>query len=135
MAISNEEQIGVFHNLNEIKASLQKIAPFSDDYALLLDRITSLAIEFDDISGEMNRNAEKLIDDPEQLNLLSQKLQLIFSLQKKHQVATVEELLAIQTGLENAVLELGTMEEDIAIFNCFVVFLYRAIRCYGGSNS
>ncbi|MCF6141991.1 DNA repair protein RecN [Flavobacterium sp. K77] len=114
LSISNEEQIGVLHNLNEIKASLQKIAPFSDDYALLLDRITSLAIEFDDISGEMNRNAEKLIDDPEQLNLLSQKLQLIFSLQKKHQVATVEELLAIQTGLENAVLELGTMEEDIA---------------------
>lgn len=114
LSISNEEQIGVFHNLNEIKASLQKIAPFSNDYALLLDRITSLAIEFDDISAEMNRNAEKLIDDPEQLNLLSQKLQLIFSLQKKHQVATVEELLAIQTGLENAVLELGTMEEDIA---------------------
>lgn len=115
LSISNEEQIGVLHNLNEIKASLQKIAPFSEEYNLLLDRITSLAIEFDDISGEMNRNAEKLIDDPEQLNLLSQKLQLIFSLQKKHQVATVEELLAIQTGLENAVLELGTMEEDIAI--------------------
>ncbi len=115
LAISEEEQIGVFHNLNEIKGSLQKIASFSDEYALLLDRITSLAIEFDDISGEMNRNAEKLIDDPEQLNLLSQKLQLIFSLQKKHQVATVEELLAIQTKLENAVLELGTMEEDIAI--------------------
>lgn len=115
LAISEEEQIGVFHNLNEIKASLQKIAPFSEEYNLLLDRITSLAIEFDDISGEMNRNAEKLIDDPEQLNLLSQKLQLIFSLQKKHQVATVEELLAIQTKLENAVLELGTMEEDIAI--------------------
>lgn len=114
LAISNEEQIGVFHNLNEIKAALQKIAPFSEEYNLLLERITSLAIEFDDISAEMNRNAEKLIDDPEQLNLLSQKLQLIFSLQKKHQVATVEELLAIQTGLENAVLELGTMEEDIA---------------------
>lgn len=115
LSISEEEQIGVLHNLNEIKASLQKIAPFSEEYNLLLDRITSLAIEFDDISGEMNRNAEKLIDDPEQLNLLSQKLQLIFSLQKKHQVATVEELLAIQTKLENAVLELGTMEEDIAI--------------------
>ncbi|MBC5862697.1 DNA repair protein RecN [Flavobacterium turcicum] len=115
LSISNEEQIGVLHNLNEIKASLQKIASFSEEYNLLLDRITSLAIEFNDISAEMNRNAEKLIDDPEQLNLLSQKLQLIFSLQKKHQVATVEELLAIQTGLENAVLELGTMEQDIAI--------------------
>ena len=79
-----------------------------------MERITSLTIEFDDISDELNRCAEKLINDPEQLDLLSQKLQLIFALQKKHQVATVEELLEIQTKLENAVLELGNLEEEIA---------------------
>jgi DNA repair protein RecN (Recombination protein N) len=113
LAIANEEQIGVLYNLNEIKNSVQKIAPFSTEYQLLLERITSIAIEFDDITGEMVRFSDKLINDPEQLNLISQKLQLIFSLQKKHQVATVEELLVIQSQLENAVLELGSMEDEI----------------------
>lgn len=114
LAIANEEQIGVLHNLNEIKLFLQKIASFSTDYHSLLERITSVIIEFDDISDEMNRCSEKLINDPEQLDLISQKLQVIFNLQKKHQVSSVDELLEIQANLENSVLALGNMEEEIA---------------------
>ncbi|WP_426091703.1 DNA repair protein RecN [Flavobacterium sp. DSR3-2] len=114
LAVANEEQIGVLHNLNEIKVSLQKIASFSTEYHTLLERITSLTIEFDDISDEMNRCSEKLINDPQQLDLISQKLQVIFTLQKKHQVSSVDELLQIQANLENSVLELCSMEEEIA---------------------
>jgi DNA repair protein RecN (Recombination protein N) len=113
LAIANEEQIGVMHNLKEIKISLQKIASFSPEYHSLLERISSLTIEFDDISDELNRCSEKLINDPEQLDLISQKLQLLYNLQKKHQVSLVDELIAIQTNLENTVLELGNMEEEI----------------------
>lgn len=114
LAVANEEEIGVFHNLNEIKNAIQKIAPFSVDYNLLFERITSLKIEFEDIAIELNRCSEKLINDPEQLNLINQKLQLIYNLQKKHQVSTVDDLLAIQAKLENSVLELGNIDEEIA---------------------
>lgn len=117
LAIANEEQIGVMHNLKEIKVSLQKIASFSPEYFSLVERITSLTIEFDDISVELNRCSDKLINDPEQLELISQKLQLIYNLQKKHQVSTVDELLEIQTKLENLVLELGNLEHEIASLN------------------
>jgi len=114
LAIANEEQIGVLHNLNEIKNTIQKIATYSTDYNLLFERITSLKIDFEDIAIELNRCSEKLINDPEQLNLINQKLQLIYNLQKKHQVSTVDELIAIQGTLENSVLELGNIDEEIA---------------------
>ncbi len=114
LALANEEQIGALSTLKEIKIALQKIASFAPEYALLLERITSLAIELDDISDELTNCSEKLINDPEQLDLISQKLQLIFNLQKKHQVTTVNELLAIQTSLENTLFELGNLESDIA---------------------
>jgi len=117
LAIANEEQIGVMHNLKEIKFSLQKIASFSPEYSLLLERISSLTIEFDDISIELIRCSEKLINDPEQLELINQKLQLIYNLQKKHQSSTVDELIEIQTKLENSVLELGNLEQEIAFLN------------------
>ncbi|MBG6110114.1 DNA repair protein RecN (Recombination protein N) [Flavobacterium sp. CG_9.10] len=115
LAVANEEQIGVLHNLNEIKVSLQKISSFSSEYYSLLERVTSIAIEFDDISDELNRCSEKLINDPEQLDLISQKLQVIFNLQKKHQVSSVDELLEIEANLENSVLELGNLEEEIIV--------------------
>ncbi|RXM41879.1 DNA repair protein RecN [Flavobacterium sp. YO64] len=113
LVIANEEQFGVFHNLNEIKGSLQKIAPFSSEYQNLFERITSLSIEFDDISKELQNAVEKLVNDPEQLEAISQKLQLIFNLQKKHHAASVEELLQIQEDLGNTLLELDNIEEEI----------------------
>lgn len=113
LAVANEEQIGVLYNLKEIKVSLQKIASFSTDYNLLLERISSVAIEFDDISDELSRCSDKLVNDPVQLDFIGQKLQLIYNLQKKHQVSTIDELLEIQTELENSVFELGNLEAEI----------------------
>ena len=117
LVIANEEQFGVFHNLNEIKASLQKITPFSVEYQNLFERITSITIEFDDVSRELQNASEKLLNDPEKLELTNQKLQLIYNLQKKHQANTVDELLEIQANLENAVIELGNIEEEIEILS------------------
>ena len=114
LAIANEEQIGVLHNLKEIKTALQKIATFSPEYNSILERITSLIIEFDDISEELNRCSEKLVNDPEQLELINQKLQLIYNLQKKHQVSSVDDLIEIQNNLENTLLEIGNLEEEIS---------------------
>ncbi|MCV9931699.1 DNA repair protein RecN [Flavobacterium sp. LS1R47] len=114
LAIANEEQFGVIQSLNEIKASLHKIATFSTEYGAFFERITSLAIDFDDVSGELQKASEKLLNDPAQLDFISQKLQVIYNLQKKHQVATVDDLIEIQTKLENSVLELGNIEEEIA---------------------
>jgi len=113
LSVSNDELLGVMNNLKEIKVTLQKIAPFSKDYQTLLERVSSITIEFDDITEELSRSSEKVISDPEQLDLISQKLQAIFNLQKKHQVSTVEELINVQSSLENLVLELGNIEEEI----------------------
>ena len=114
LAIANEEQFGVFHNLNEIKTALQKIALFSPEYQAIFERITSLAIEFDDVSKELQNSSEKLLNDPEKLELVSQKIQLIYNLQKKHQVTTVDELIEIQANLESKLFELDNIEEEIA---------------------
>jgi DNA repair protein RecN (Recombination protein N) len=114
LTIANEEQFGVFHSLNEIKNALQKVSPFSVEYQNLFERVTSLTIEFDDVSKELENCSEKLLNDPAQLELINQKLQSIYNLQKKHQVSTVDELLQIQSDLGNSLLELDNMDEEIA---------------------
>jgi DNA repair protein RecN (Recombination protein N) len=114
LAIAEEEQIGVIQNLKDIKASLQKIANLSTDYSSISERINSVLIEFDDIVSEVNVLAEQLVNDPEQLEFLNQKLQLIYSLQKKHQVNSIAELLIIQGELENKAFAIQHMEAAIS---------------------
>jgi DNA repair protein RecN (Recombination protein N) len=113
LAVSNDEQYGITHGLNEIKAALLKTSGFSPAYQLLSERINSLAIEFKDIVDELSRLTENLSQDPQQLELIGQKLQLIYSLQKKHQAATIEELLEIQAQLEQKVVSLTNIETEI----------------------
>lgn len=113
LALANEEQYGILQNLKEIKIALQKIIPFSPVYQSLFERINSLTIEFDDIINELSQQSEILIHDPENLELVNQKLQIIYNLQKKHQVNSVEELLEIQNDLDNKVVSLVELENEI----------------------
>ncbi|WP_395065854.1 DNA repair protein RecN [Flavobacterium sp.] len=113
LAIANEEQFGVLENLKEIKLSFQKIAGFSTEYNLLFERISSVLIEFDDIEKELTQVSDGIFSNPEELELTNQKLQLIYSLQKKHQVNSVDELLAIQNDLDNKVVSVTTLESEI----------------------
>jgi DNA repair protein RecN (Recombination protein N) len=52
-----------------------------------------------------------------ELDRIGQQLQLIYNLQKKHQVATIDELLEIQAQLENS-FELGNLEGEIKSDSC-----------------
>ena len=113
MALANEEQFGILQNLKELKIALQKTVGFSSDYKSLFERINSVSIEFDDIATELNQLSENLINDPEQLDLVNQKLQTIYNLQKKHQVGSVSELLEIQNDLDNKVVSVGELEIEI----------------------
>lgn len=114
VAIANDEQYGMALQLGELKSALQKTSAFSRDYQSLFERVNSIGIELKDIVSELERLTENLSADPEQLEIASQKLQLIYNLQKKHSVATVEELLEIQSGLESKVVSVSNLENDIA---------------------
>lgn len=113
LAIAEEEQIGVIQNLKEIKSTLQKISGLSVSYSQFYERVNSVLIEFDDIAAGLREDADLLSDDPERLELINQKLQLIYSLQKKHTVSTVEALIVIQQELEEKVLQSGELDATI----------------------
>ena len=113
LLLANEEQFGILQNLKEIKLSLQKTANFSVEFQTIFDRISSVTIEFDDIVKEISQVSENLNSDPEQLELINQKLQTIYNLQKKHQVVSIEELLTIQNDLDSKVISVVSLDIEI----------------------
>ncbi len=113
LAIANEEQVGTLVNLKEIKISLQKIAVFSPKYANLQERLVSSLIELEDVFNECDQNNEKILANPERLELVNNKLQSIYTLQKKHQVDSIEKLLHIQNELDSKVMKVDDLENAI----------------------
>jgi DNA repair protein RecN (Recombination protein N) len=114
IAINEEEQFGVIQNLKEIKSSLQKISGLSPTYHQLFERVNSVIIELDDVNLDCNNELERLVFNPERLDLVNQKLQTIYSLQKKHQVETVDELIKIKEDLDAKVFLSNDIENQIA---------------------
>ncbi len=113
ISIANDEQYGILQNLKEFKTTLQKNSNFSANFKELFERTNSILIEFDDLVKELNRESDTVFNDPEKLELINQKLQIIYNLQKKHQVATIDELLVIKNDLENKVVSVTTLENEI----------------------
>ena len=113
--IATEEQYGILHNLNEMRTTLQKNVNFSEQYHSMHERINSVFIEMKDAVEELQRMSEQLIYDPEKLELAQQKLQVIYGLQKKHQVASIDELLLIQSDLEHKVDAISEIESQLQV--------------------
>lgn len=112
ISLAESDQFGLLVHLKEVKTAIQKISAFSNEYAELFNRIDSLIIELKDIVAEMNQMAEAVVHNPIQLENIQQKLQIIYSLQKKHQVTSVEELLQIQNELQNKVVSVTSLENQ-----------------------
>lgn len=110
MNLSDNEIGGVLQNLNEIKSSFSKISELSADYKEISERITSVQIEYSDILQEINRLSESVFDNPEQTQKIGERLQLLYDLQKKHKVNSVEELIEIKNNLEEKVVSLDELE-------------------------
>lgn len=113
-ALLSDEQFGVLNRLKEIRLSLQKNAAFSKDYEVLHERINVIVIETDDIAKELLQLSENLFFNPDELQRINEKLQLIYNLQKKHNVGTIDELLAIQSELDTKVIAVSSLEAEIA---------------------
>jgi len=114
LALGINDEVGIQNSLNSIQNSLQKIAPFSKGYEEVSNRITSVKIEFDDIISELEKASENVDSNPNELEELNDRLQLIYNLQKKHSVNTVPELLAIQEDLDEKVGQVENAEEIIS---------------------
>ena len=114
LSIANEEQLGAIVNLKEIRVALQKVSGFSPIYSQLQERFQSAFLEIEDIINECEQTSDKIIADPERLELVNTKLQAIYTLQKKHQVQTVQELLKVQDHLDSKVLKVDELENQIA---------------------
>lgn len=109
----NADEQGVIEVLREIKANLNNGSKHHTGLQELVKRIDSSMIELKDIAAELENIAEQTQANPNELEHIDARLQLLFNLQKKHRVANNTELIAFKNEVEEKLNNIGSLSDEI----------------------
>ena len=104
---------GVLEMLRNAENAISSVSKYSTYCEELVSRISSCYIELKDISAELYNESEKVDSDPERLEHLRERRDLIYTLCQKHRVKTVTELIEIKNELENKISLIDNSDEEI----------------------
>ncbi len=112
-ALDDDSGQAVLSRLRDAKGVLVHIADYYPNAAALLERIDSTLIELDDVCSELQHTANSITYSPERQQQVDERLALLYRLQKKHGVSSVEELIAIRDDLDKRLQSIATLDERI----------------------
>ena len=92
----DEEVTGVLTTLREGENALRRVAENYASATELMARLHSAAVELKDISATASADLERIEANPERLDAINARLDLIYSLQRKHRCEAIEELIALR---------------------------------------
>jgi len=113
LELTINEEIGIRTLLNTLENRLTKISSFSKEYQEISERVTSIKIEIDDIITELENANESVEFNPNEVEKINDRLQLLYNLQKKHAVNSNKDLITVFEELSEKVGVVESAEEVI----------------------
>lgn len=108
------EQYGIVSSLRQVLQTLQSATrhyPAAEEWCA---RVEEAYIDLKDLSQELEEKAESIAFDPQRLEAINNRLDELYTLEKKHHTDSAEGLLRIKEQLELQLGEIDCSEEDIA---------------------
>ena len=117
-----DEQTGVIMQLIQHAKALKAIAPHYSDAATAAERLNSVIIELQDLDSSAESILEKIDSDPERLDYVGARLELLYNLRRKHRAESLDHLIEIYNsyaaqleGIEYADQNIAQLEQDVAL--------------------
>ncbi|KAA9327343.1 DNA repair protein RecN [Adhaeribacter soli] len=110
----SEGEMNVVMAMKDASHLLGQVAAYADSYEELKKRLDSALIELNDIAAEVETAERRTEADPQRLEIIQDRLNVLYTLQRKHQVRTVAELLLLQEELEGKVSGVHNLDAAIA---------------------
>jgi len=103
----------ILNQLKDASDFINKLVGFFPQSREINKRLESSCIELKDIAEETERLGQDIEHDPQRLDFLNERLDLIYNLQQKHRVGTVKELLEKKDELQNKIEEITSYDFKI----------------------
>lgn len=111
--VISEDERSVLAVIKENLGHIGKLRSVLPEAEQLFNRLETVYIELKDIAAEALVIEERAENDPGKAEEVSQRLDLIYSLQQKHRVASVAELLLIQADFQDKIQLVSSYEQEI----------------------
>jgi DNA repair protein RecN (Recombination protein N) len=108
-----ESDQNINSSLKEAISSIHSISSVFPASESLLQRLNSCLIELKDITRELEVMQNDVEIDPQRLEQIDSRLNTIYSLEKKHGVSTIKELLLLKQSIEEQLQQLDFCSEEI----------------------
>ena len=111
--LDNTEQ-SVIDFLKGTVSNLTYISKLSGQYEPLVQRAQSSLIELRDLADEISSEQDHVEVDDARVEIIRERLNLIYQLQTKHQVSTVAALIALRNELSRKVSKVLNLDDELA---------------------
>ncbi|MCX6231703.1 MAG: DNA repair protein RecN [Bacteroidetes bacterium] len=128
IATISQSEINVLAQLNELQSQISKIVTYHPQIKEIAVRLQSCIIELKDIGNEAETIEEKVNFDAAMLEQLTQRLDLIYRLEKKHSVNTVTELIEIYNKISDELLLIASFEDKILVTEKLLQQQYNKVK-------
>lgn len=107
------DDTGIVNLTRSIAAQLRSVADVYPEAQELAERLGSCFVELKDISQEIASKVDDVEYDPQRFNLITQRLDTIYTLQQKFHVQTVDELLDRLNGINAQLDNIDNSDEEL----------------------
>jgi DNA repair protein RecN (Recombination protein N) len=114
LGLLKESDFSVLTALAEARGILNSLTSYSSEYQNLFNRLETVRLELDDIASEADQLGENVEFNPEQVAQSKERLDTLYRLMKKHQAATIKELLDIQESFSRLASKTENLDQSIA---------------------
>ena len=108
-----EGDSSIENQIRRLNIILNRTSKFSDKYLQISTRVEGLLFEIEDIKHEILNSVEQVEGESNKILEIESKLDLIYSLQKKHSVNSVNELIVVRDHLKSKLLKKESVIIDI----------------------
>ena len=127
ISVLSETEPSAIVQIKEAVVNLANAEKYNFEISSLTERLNSCLIEIKDILSEIERIEQSSLINEARLQEVSNRLDLIYSLQKKHRAGSEIELIAIRDEISNKLNSILFADEDIEKLKIEVDKLYQEV--------